>query len=108
MKLYKIKIKETLLKEVTRIEDIYGEGYAVTVQAVSYSSKSPEQKLVLFDADGDQFMFPVPGQAVTKPTTPEVPTSVKLPLSYVDTEGENEVIIWGEVTKIDPYLESSF
>lgn len=101
MKLYKVKVEKTVQNQPTELKHMYGAGYCINVQAVSYGSKNPQSMLHLLDAGGDEFMFKIPGQASTNPTTPELPITVRLPLSYVDTEGQNELIVWGTVESID-------
>lgn len=73
-------------------------GY-LTVEGVYYSNINPSQCIHLYDADGDEFMFPIPGQAEPKPTSPEIAITVELPLYYLDEDfdGENDLIIWGRL-----------
>jgi hypothetical protein len=85
-----------------------GEGYCVTIQAVRYGNKSPQMYMHLYDAGGDEFMFPIPGQDLPKTTTPEIPVTVRLPLSYYDEDGGQELIVWGEAHEIERKLTSSF
>lgn len=108
MKLYKVHIRGTKIGELTRIENKYGEGYCVAVQAVHYSSTSPNDVLKLFDGDKNQFMFELSGGSTPNPTTPEIEITVKLPLYYMDSAGDKDIVIWGVVYKIDNTLESSF
>lgn len=68
-----------------------------TIQAVFYSGKNPSQHLCLYDADGDMFMYPIPGQLENKVVTLETPTTIKLPLRYLDQDGENEIIVFGKL-----------
>lgn len=101
MKLYKVKVDKTVQGQPTELKHMYGTGYAVTVQAVRYGSQSPQAQLELMDAGGDTFMFDIPGQGTPKTTTPEIPVAVRLPLYYMDTEGQNELIVWGTIDQID-------
>lgn len=81
-------------------------GWAMTVQAVLYTNTAPNQKLHLFDADGDEFMFPIPGQMEEKIVTPEIAVTVKLPLSYYDedADGGHQLKVIGYVEKPDSPL----
>lgn len=101
MLLYKEKIKKTVRGKKVEIKSPFGAGYALTLQALSFNSTNPNKFCYLLDADGDQFVFKIPGQAEPGPTAPEVPVSVKLPLYYFDETGGNELILWGEVEKIE-------
>lgn len=82
-------------------------GFALKVEAVYYSNSNPSQHLRLFDADGDQFMFPVPGQARANTTSPELPVTVKLPISYEDEGEGNQVVVWGEAEKLSKVASQS-
>lgn len=101
MKLYKVKVEKTVQGQPTELKHMYGAGYCVTIQAVRYGSDNPQSELYLYDAGGDEFMFKIPGQASRNTTTPEIPVTVRLPLSYLDSEGQNELIVWGTVDQID-------
>lgn len=100
MKLYKVKVTATPLGELKKIDvDLKG---LVTINAITYSSRNPSAYLHLFDADQDEFMFPIPGTlpvdgGFTKPTTLNYPTTVRLPLYFLDEEGNNDFIVWGVV-----------
>lgn len=97
---FKIKVEKTEANKMTEVKSTYGAGYVARIQAVFYSSNNPSLFLKLFDADGDQFMFSIPGQGIPRPTTPEIPVTVKLPLRYVDIgPGENTFTVFGEVYK---------
>lgn len=104
-KLYKVKVEKTETGKLEEVRCEYGEGWCVNLQSIFYSEKSPQHYLHLFDADGDEFMFSIPGQARPTVVTPdEVPVTVKLPLYYLDTGGGNELILWGEVYRLDRTL----
>lgn len=97
---FKVKVEKTEANKKVKINSRYGAGYVARIQAVFYSSNNPSFFLKLFDADGDQFMFQIPGQGIPRPTTPEIPVTVKLPLQYVDIgTGEHNFTIFGEVYK---------
>ena len=98
MKAYKVKTKTSVGGKLTPFGSQPAQG-SVKVQAVYYSNLNPAQALCLYDGDGDMFMYPVPGQLEAKVVTPEIPVTVKLPLYYLDQDldGENEVIVFGEV-----------
>lgn len=71
---------------------------SVRVQAVYYSAKNPSRHLLLYDGDGDLFLFPVPGQETEKVIPLDCPITVKLPLHYIDEDApDNEVIVFGEI-----------
>lgn len=95
---YKIKVK-TVLNVPTKIG---GEraGYAYTIQAIYYSSKEPSEHVTLFDKDGDEITFHIPGQIDPKISPLETPITVQLPIQYVDTKGQEELIIYGRLEKI--------
>ena len=95
MKAYKVKTKKSEADKITAFEGQAKVG-SVRVQAVFYSSHSPAHELMLYDKDGDCFTFPIPGQVTRKVITFEHPVTVALPLYYVDPEGENEIIVFGE------------
>lgn len=70
----------------------------VRIQAVYYSSTNPSRNLYLYDGDGDMCMFPLPGQDIGKVNILPSPITVKLPLHYIDEEGEgSEIIVFGEL-----------
>ncbi len=103
MKHYKVKVNKTVGgSRVVELKSRYGSNYFVTVQAVYYGCTNPSSYLHLFDGDGDEFMFAIPGQAIPNTTTPEIPVTVRLPISYSDDIGGNELVIWGTVEKEDP------
>lgn len=97
MRAFKVKTKSSIGNKMTVFGGQPKQG-SVRIQAVYYSSKNPSAHLCLYDADGDMFMFPVPGQLDDKVVTPELPVTVTLPLYYLDqdVDGENEVIVFGE------------
>ncbi len=98
---YKARVNKSVPGQMTTIKGNVGKGYCVTVQAVYYSSTNPGNFLHLYDADGDEFMFALPGQGNAKVATPEIPVTVKLPLKYVDVSiGEHQIKIFGEAHKI--------
>jgi hypothetical protein len=107
MKPFKVKIKKSIGNRKVEIKSNFGSNYCVTIQSVFYDCTNPSSYLRLLDSDGDMFMFKVPGQAEPNPTTPEVPVTVRLPIYYVDSLGDNEITIWGVVNKIDR-TESGF
>jgi hypothetical protein len=108
MRLYKAKIEKTVFDDMTKIENKYDVGYALKVQAVFFGSTNPSATLSLYDADGDEFMFSIPGQAIPRVTTPEIPISVKLPIHYTDSEGNNKLMVFGEVYQIEQTLTTTF
>lgn len=101
---FKAKVEKTGIAkggEMLEIKGNVGKGYALKLQALFYSSSNPGHFLHLLDADGDEFMFPIPGQGQPKAINPAIPITVKLPLKYVDiSQGDNQIIIWGEAEKI--------
>jgi len=101
MLLYKAKVEKSETPDMHKIEGNYGMGYGLKLQAVYYSSSNPGNFLHLYDADGDEFLYPIPGQGNPKVTMLDSPISVKLPLSYVDVSlGENEIKLWGEAVRL--------
>ena len=103
MKPYKARIEETVFNEKTKIPGL-GAGYCVTIQSIFYDNRNPSDYVYLFDADGDGFISKIPGQGAdnVRPGPISVtPVTVKLPLSYLDTAGECQLIIWGEVNPIE-------
>ena len=104
---YKVKVEKTELLVRTELKSRYGLGYALTLQAIYYSSTNPTRFIHILDADGDGFLFPMPGQHSPQTTTPEIPITVKLPLYYFDEAGDCELILWGEVEKIQTILETN-
>jgi hypothetical protein len=102
MKHYKVKVKRTIGGRPVELKSKYGSNHFATIQAVHYNCTNPASYLRLLDGDGDEFMFRIPGQAEPNPTTPEVPVTVRLPISYIDDIGGNEIILWGRVEKGDP------
>lgn len=111
MRIFKAKLENTSYGEVVQMPSKYGTGFAVKVQSVYYSNTNPNQYLHLYDKDGDEFMLKVPGQGISEKPNPiilETPISIALPLSILDEGGDNEVIVWGEVEKIDNTFDSSF
>ena len=68
------------------------------IQAIYYSSKNPSRHLLLYDGDGDMFLFPVPGQETEKVIPLDCEITVKLPLQYIDQDGPgNDIIVFGEM-----------
>ncbi len=101
MLLYKAKVEKSEQGEIKKLEGNYGTGYGLRVQAVLYSSSNPGNFLHLYDADGDEFLFPISGQGNPKVLLIDAPIAVKLPLSYLDISlGENEIKVWGEVERL--------
>lgn len=101
MILFKAKVQDTVPGKPTQIKGNVGKGYGVRIEAVYYSSINPGNFLHLYDADGDEFMFPIPGQGIQKTISPAIPITVKLPLSYADiSQGGYEIKIWGVAEKI--------
>lgn len=95
MKYFKVKTKSSATDELTPFEtQPLG---SVMIQAVYYSSENPSKHLCLYDGDGDMFMYPIPGQIENKIVTPEIPITVKLPIRYLDQDGENEIIVFGQL-----------
>jgi hypothetical protein len=84
--------------EIQEVPDASHDRGSVRVQAIFFNDTNPERKLRLFDADGDEFMFPIPGQIEPRIATPEISVLVQLPLQYLDEDpiGGHEVIIFGE------------
>lgn len=68
------------------------------VQSVYYSSVNPSSHVTLYDKDGDIVSFPIPGQIDPKLTNID-PVTINLPLSVVDEEGGNQVVIHGELNE---------
>lgn len=73
-------------------------GYAYTIQAIHYSSNNPQSHLHIFDADGDECMFPVPGDLTPKVLAVSHIT-VKLPISILDETSGNSITIFGTVDR---------
>lgn len=96
MKAFKVKTEKS---EAQKMMSFAGQikGKSARIQAVYYSSASPSQHLMLYDADGDCFMFPVPGQVDKKVINLESPVTVQLPIHYWDEKGEEEIIVFGEM-----------
>ncbi len=103
---FKVKIDKTVSQQRVEIKTRYGKGFALRLQAFRYDSTNPGLFLHLLDADGDEFMFPIPGQGTPKASTLEIPLTLSLPLFYYD-DGEHELILWGEVEKIEKF-ETNF
>jgi hypothetical protein len=102
---FKARITETTPGEVMTFKGNVPSSWAVTVQAVFYSSNNPGNFLHLYDGDGDEFMFAIPGQGQPRVATPEVQITVKLPIRCRDiSQGSHEVIIWGRAEKVDSRL----
>lgn len=98
MRAFKAKVEDTKLDEVIEIPWDGLAGELVTIQAVRYESDEPAKRLHLFDSEGDEFMFPFPGQAPEAVTSsPEIAVTVKLPLKYLCEAGGKAFIIWGKV-----------
>lgn len=107
MLLYKAKIEKSEAGDIHKIEGNYGTGYGLKLQAVFYSSSNPGNFLHFYDADGDEFLYPISGQGNPKVVLIDAPISVKLPISYLDISlGENEIKVWGEVERLSP-IETS-
>ncbi len=101
MILFKAKANETTPGVKTQLKGNVGKGYGVRIEAIYYSSINPGNFLHLLDADGDEFMFAIPGQGIQKTISPAIPVTVKLPLSYLDiSQGGYEIIIWGVAEKV--------
>lgn len=96
MTAFKVKAKESKEAELTAFPGQVA-GKSVEIQAVYYSSLTPGKHLMLYDADGDCFMYPIPGQVDQKVVTPEVPVTVKTPIYYLDEVGDNEIIVFGKM-----------
>lgn len=94
MRAYKAKTDNTAYQERAFLNSDFNEGYA-DIQAVHYSSMSPQQFLHLYDADGDPFVTPIPGHRKGEVEYLSTPVTVKLPLEYMDTEGNNKVTVFG-------------
>lgn len=93
-------VSKGFVQNPIKIGTKYNDGYAVRLQSVFYSSMNPHDQLHLFDGDGDKFTFTIPGQLEAGVVHFDSPLTVKLPISYVDTAGDMEIILWGEVEKI--------
>lgn len=94
MKPHKIKLETTGKDLSTGYE-----GYAFTIQAIYYSSNDPSKFLRIYDNDGDEVIYPIPG-ALDPKTVPVGNITVALPLVIVDDTPSNDVILRG-------YLERS-
>lgn len=97
---HKFKIKSTEQGNVYKTQGY--EGYAFTIQAIRYTGNSPATVVYVSDHEGDQCVMPIPGQLSTK-VTPIEPVTVLLPLHIKDTGSQNEIVIFGTITK--PVLE---
>lgn len=95
MKAFKVKTKESKQTELTSFANQI-KGRSVKVQAVYYSSKNPNSHVMLYDGDGDCFMFPIPGQVDNKVISLESPVTVQAPIHYYDENEGNEIIVFGE------------
>jgi hypothetical protein len=95
---YKAKTK-TVTEGMTTLKPEW-RGFQVTIQAVYYGSKNPSAHLTIHDAEGDQCVFSLPGQLNATVTALETPVTVKLPLKYIDNEGGNDLIVFGQAEKI--------
>ena len=102
MHLYKFKIDKSSYAQGSPIiiDSEFNKGHLVEVRGVFYGSKSPQSNLLLLDADGDMFMFPIAGTSLPKVVSPDVAPIAKLPFYYIDTSGDNEIIIWGIAHRI--------
>lgn len=71
---------------------------AVRIQAIYYDNTNLDQHVRIYDGDGDECMFPMPGQEVPRVISLESPVTVKLPLAYLDEDpnGDHAIIIFGE------------
>lgn len=94
MQAFKVKTKKSEAGKLSVFEGQPKTGSA-RIQAVFYSSESPAHKVMLYDRDGDCFIFPIPGQVDKKVINIE-PITVSLPIYYMDAEGDNEIIVFGE------------
>lgn len=95
MKALKLKTLSTKAQELAIFEGQPKSG-SMRVQAVFYSSTNPSQSVMLYDRDGDCFVFPIPGQLDKKVISLETPVTVSLPVYYLDQVGECELIVFGE------------
>ena len=107
MRPYKVKVEKTIQGKLTELIHPLRGGYCVKVQAFFYGGTNPNAKLHLYDAGGDEFTFPIPGQARPTATSPEISVTVRLPLSYLDEEGDNKLIVWGEIYPIEEKLTTT-
>lgn len=95
MQAFKVSVKETEHNKLVKFAS-QGRG-SVRIQAVFYSGRNPSQNLYLYDGDNDLCSIPIPGQLDRK-VIPLDPVTVKLPLSYIDTDDQgNEVVVFGEM-----------
>lgn len=94
----KHKITGTKINQKQIITNSYP-GYSYTIQAVFYSSNNPSSHLHIFDADGDECIFPLPGDLTPKALSVQ-PITIKLPLSILDETSGNQVTIFGVVDRI--------
>lgn len=92
VKPYKFRIEKT--KPGTMVQ--FSMEGTFKVQSVYYSSTNPSSHVTLYDKDGDVVSFPIPGQIDPKLTNID-PVTINLPLSVLDEEGGNQVIIHGEL-----------
>lgn len=94
MKPFKVKIK-TNPQKITKIQGT--DGMYVKIQAVRYGSHDANVHLMVLDGEGDECMFPIPGQRTPKVIHLESPVTVEGPLHYLDeSSSSNDFIIFGE------------
>jgi hypothetical protein len=107
MRLFKGKVEKTVAEQLTLLGEPNA-GSAIEIQSVYFQCNNPNAYVLLFDADGDQVLYPMPGQVDPKPILLDSPITVKAPLYYVDTRGENGLIVFGKVIPLDSRVPSSF
>ena len=89
---YKIKIEDTPIGKPVEVRG--KEGKSFTIETVFTTSESPDKHLSIFDSEGDLVLWPFPGDKEPKPINIGEIT-VELPISLVDEEGGNTIILRG-------------
>lgn len=89
---HKIKIEDTPIGKPVKIQGHEGESF--TIETIFTTSESPNKHLRIFDSEGDIVSWPFPGSIEPKPVSIDAVT-VKLPITIVDDEGGNEIILRG-------------
>jgi hypothetical protein len=107
MQAFKAKVIKTTADKPTLIAQL-PPGQALELQSVFFKSKNPNAFLFLVDKDGDEVMYPIPGQIDPHPVLLSCSLMINGPLYYVDTKGEHELIVTGRIVNIDRRTPSTF
>ena len=87
---YKIKVEDTPIGKKVQLRG--KEGQSFTIETVFTTSESPDKHLSIYDSEGDLVSWPLPGDKEPKPINIGEIT-VELPISLVDEEGGNTIIL---------------